>query len=357
MTLPCWNNNSLSLIECVTCAVGHGSRSIVSFLDSVCVRCVQKIRWGRAKICVHCYYFVDRPGNEEEVFTSLLHTNLANHPFFPPPKNIDKKDKFKVKHYARVVTYTVGTFITRNMDVRLPELEEVLFSSTHNAKCGLFYDVSSKSPLLEQSTDDHSDNDGTNPIADSTGDGNSDSTEGGRQHRTGSMSRVDFIKQKFKEVEGPSSLQSASPPRPVSMSLSLSDVDKASPTAGALVSPAGRCVRMSLVWCSVISYYPCHRHFLCNVSPRHCAVQHITDRAGGKKAYTVAGSFVRSMHGLTKTLSSTKCSFIRSEYACMQVSVRLMNVVATVCGATSTSMEVVYIFFVYSSIYASLTYW
>lgn len=230
--------------------IGHGSKSIISFLDSVCVRA----------------------GIEEEVFTSLLHTNIVDNEFFPPTKNIDKKDKFRVKHYARVVTYTTGTFIARNMDVRLPELEEVLFSSTHNTKCGLFYDTNATSTITAETS------------AATSAPQFFEEDEGfpttGREQRTASMSRVDFMKQKFKD-DG-----ATTPPRPVSMVLHLSDADKAMLASGGMNPGASG-----------------------TGSGRNSPSG--TPNRQNKRTYTVAGSFVRSMHGLSKTLATTKCSFIR----------------------------------------------
>jgi hypothetical protein len=98
--------------------IATGKKSILSFLDSVCIR----------------------PGVEERVFLSLLHTNIKKHPFFPSTKSIDKKEKFKVKHFARTVTYTVGSFIPKNMDIKLTGLEELLETSSFytSSKCTLF---------------------------------------------------------------------------------------------------------------------------------------------------------------------------------------------------------------------------
>ena len=77
---------------------------------------------------------------EERVFLSLLHTNIKKNPFFPSTKSIDKKEKFKVKHFARPVTYTVGSFIPKNMDIKLAGLEELLETSSFysSLKCTLF---------------------------------------------------------------------------------------------------------------------------------------------------------------------------------------------------------------------------
>jgi len=203
--------------------IGVGSKSIVSYLDSVCVRA----------------------GIEEEVFTSLLHTNIVDNPFFPPPRTVEKKEKFRVKHYARTVTYTVGTFISRNMDVRLTELDELLLSSSHNAKCGLFGDIGGN--IMQGNS---------TPGSGYESDDNGPST---RTSRVSSMSRVDSIKQKFTEDD--------SPTRPLSLSIEGNTLGR-------------------------------------NTTPS------VPGKRSGK-AYTVAGSFVKSMSELTKTLSSTKCSFIR----------------------------------------------
>ena len=71
---------------------------------------------------------------------SLLHTNIKKNPFFPSTKSIDKKEKFKVKHFARAVTYTVGSFIPKNMDTKLVGLDALLESSSFysSSKCTLF---------------------------------------------------------------------------------------------------------------------------------------------------------------------------------------------------------------------------
>jgi hypothetical protein len=225
--------------------IGSGSKSVISYLDSVCVR----------------------PGIDEEVFTSLLHTNLNENPYFPAPKTIEKREKFKIKHYARVVTYTVGTFISRNMDVRLPELEELLLSSTHNAKCGLFlttvnqYDqellsrtISSgvpppSSPIVTR--DARVSSLGT-PIPSE----NNLETTVGRESRVQSLSKIDAMKLKLDVTSSASSSSSSSSPTPT--------------------SSTGK------------------------------------DRQrGNNKKYTVGGLFIKQMTELTKTLLLTKCSFVR----------------------------------------------
>lgn len=205
--------------------IGSGSKSIISYLDSVCVR----------------------PGIEEEVFVSLLHTNLSEHPFFPPPKTIEKREKFKVKHYARVVTYTAGSFISRNMDIRLPELEEMLLSSSHNNKCGLFADMSLASSQI--STDEDDSGIGTresrvSSLSTLEGTSHTNIDIEVRESRVSSLSRIDAMKLKLDEKA-----RESNPSTP--------------------------------------------------------------NRQKNTKQYTIGGSFIKRMTELTKTLLSTKCSFIR----------------------------------------------
>lgn len=210
--------------------IGSGSKSIISYLDSVCVR----------------------PGVEEEVFVSLLHTNLSEHPFFPPPKTIEKREKFKIKHYARVVTYTAGSFISRNMDVRLPELEEMLLSSTHNTKCGLFAEVAT--PVLPHISTDEDD---------------SSLVTTSRESRVSSLSTIEATSHSDIDIEVRESRVS-----------SLSRIDAMKLKLDEKVKESN------------------------SLTPNK-------DRQKTTKQYTIGGSFIKRMTELTKTLVSTKCSFIR----------------------------------------------
>ena len=45
---------------------------------------------------------------------------------------------FKIKHYAKAVHYTIGTFIPKNMDSCPAELVGLLSSSSHAPRCSLF---------------------------------------------------------------------------------------------------------------------------------------------------------------------------------------------------------------------------
>jgi hypothetical protein len=214
-----YNDGCLDLIS-------SGSKSIISYLDSVCVR----------------------PGIDEEVFTSLLHTNLADNPYFPPPKTIEKREKFKIKHYARVVTYTVGSFISRNMDVRLPELEELLLSSSHNTRCGLFLASVAggvDSGMLPPTSSPIITRDSRVQSLSSAPD--SENISDVRESRVQSLSKIDVMKLKLDERAGASSP----------------------------ITTPGK------------------------------------DRQKANKKYTVGGLFLKQMTELTKTLLSTKCSFVR----------------------------------------------
>ena len=123
---PSSNDGCLGLIA-------NEKKNVLTFLDSVCVR----------------------PGVEERVFLSLLHTNVKKHPHFPSTKSIDKKEKFKVKHYAGTVTYTIGSFIPKNADVQVFGLEELLETSSFysSSKCTLFADTNMHSTRTRSGSD------------------------------------------------------------------------------------------------------------------------------------------------------------------------------------------------------------
>ncbi|KAF0689887.1 Aste57867_18683 [Aphanomyces stellatus] len=66
----------------------------------------------------------------DEKWNTALHKTHAGHAHFLAPHEKDKKFVFIIKHFATMVTYTVGNFIDKNNDTIPKDLEDLVLSST-----------------------------------------------------------------------------------------------------------------------------------------------------------------------------------------------------------------------------------
>ncbi|CAK4167413.1 unnamed protein product [Aphanomyces euteiches] len=66
----------------------------------------------------------------DEKWNATLHKTHTGHAHFLAPHEKDKKFVFIVKHFATMVTYTVGNFIDKNNDTIPKDLEDLVLSST-----------------------------------------------------------------------------------------------------------------------------------------------------------------------------------------------------------------------------------
>ncbi|ETW08414.1 hypothetical protein H310_00999 [Aphanomyces invadans] len=66
----------------------------------------------------------------DEKWNTTLHKTHVGHAHFLAPHEKDKKFVFIIKHFATMVTYTVGNFIDKNNDTIPKDLEDLVLSST-----------------------------------------------------------------------------------------------------------------------------------------------------------------------------------------------------------------------------------
>jgi hypothetical protein len=89
--------------------------SIINTLDSVC----------------------KAPEPSDERFNAIIHREHEDNSEFLKPHMKNKKVCFIIRHYAQPVQYTVGAFISKNTETPLPELSELLLSSSFCTPGGL----------------------------------------------------------------------------------------------------------------------------------------------------------------------------------------------------------------------------
>lgn len=112
--------------------IATAPNSIINILDSVC----------------------KGPNPTEARFNETIHRDHKDCPECPRPHPKDLKYTFNVRHYAQIVQYTVGNFISKNTDSPLSELDELLGSSSFaNGVCGaLFHPLPPAQLLREDNT-------------------------------------------------------------------------------------------------------------------------------------------------------------------------------------------------------------
>lgn len=258
--------SNISNFGCIE-LIGIGSKSIISYLDSCCVRA----------------------GIDEDIFISLLHKNIKNNDFFPTVNPVDKKYKFKVKHYARNVVYTTGSFIVKNMDIKITELNTLLLSSSFNSKCTLFQ-MNNTAVLPSTNTSIT----GANPI------------ELGPHGETSSFDSAD------------GSVLEGSPPPGISRNSRSSSVNSdIGPSAPELRSLKTRSLRITAIDTShalaLGGNYANSPMTLPLSSPllgSTPSMKSISNAHSGQHK-SIATTFIRRMNGLNKVLEASKCSFIR----------------------------------------------
>mmetsp|Transcript_10617 Transcript_10617/g.19713 ORF Transcript_10617/g.19713 Transcript_10617/m.19713 type:complete len:1963 (-) Transcript_10617:129-6017(-) len=104
--------------------------------------CVNLIAMGRDAILTSLDAVCKGPEPNEEKFNTLIHKTHAKNSHFLKPEMKNMRLTFKIKHYAKAVHYTVGTFIPKNMDTCPAELSGLMSSSVHSVRCSLFaFDV------------------------------------------------------------------------------------------------------------------------------------------------------------------------------------------------------------------------
>lgn len=107
--------------------------SIINTLDSVC----------------------KAPEPSDERFNSIIHREHEDNSEFLKPHLKNKKTTFVIRHYAQPVQYTVGTFVSKNTETALPELSELLLSSSFcspGSFCNALFDL--ETPLTSGYVDD-----------------------------------------------------------------------------------------------------------------------------------------------------------------------------------------------------------